>query len=62
MRETMVVDPEQVRVLDSTGSPSLTLITCYPFNYVHRPGDPGDELTDLMGSGSTSFHIDSSAT
>jgi sortase A len=38
VRETLVVGPEDVRVLDSTDSPSLTLITCYPFNYVgHAP-------------------------
>jgi sortase A len=38
VRETLVVGPEDVGVLDSTGSPTLTLITCYPFNYVgHAP-------------------------
>jgi sortase A len=38
VRETLVVGPEDVGVLDSTDSPSLTLITCYPFNYVgHAP-------------------------
>jgi sortase A len=38
VRETLVVGPEDVGVLDSTGSPSLTLITCYPFNFVgHAP-------------------------
>jgi sortase A len=38
VRETLVVGPEDVGVLDSTDSPSLTLITCYPFNFVgHAP-------------------------
>ncbi len=29
-----VVEPHRVDVLDSTPAPSLTLVTCYPFNYV----------------------------
>jgi sortase A len=29
-----IVTPDEVEVLDSTASPSLTLITCYPFYYV----------------------------
>lgn len=34
----MVVEPTQVEVLDSTATPSLTLITCYPFEFVgHAP-------------------------
>lgn len=32
--ETRVVDPEDVWVLDPTPQPMLTLVTCYPFNYV----------------------------
>lgn len=32
--ETMVVEPEDLRVLDPTDRPTLTLITCYPFNYI----------------------------
>ena len=31
---TNVVDPDDVWVLDPTPSPALTLITCYPFNFV----------------------------
>jgi sortase A len=34
VRETMVVDPDDVWVLDATDRPMLTLITCYPFSYV----------------------------
>lgn len=34
VRETLVVDPEDVWVLDPTPTPTLTLITCYPFRYV----------------------------
>ena len=29
-----IVFPENVEVLDPTPAPSLTLVTCYPFNYV----------------------------
>jgi sortase A len=31
---TRVVKPQAVEVLAPTDAPSLTLITCYPFNYV----------------------------
>jgi sortase A len=31
---TDVVAPDRVEILAPSGSPSLTLITCYPFNYV----------------------------
>ncbi len=31
---TEVVDPDQVRVLDIAARPELTLITCFPFDYV----------------------------
>jgi sortase A len=34
VRTTMVVDPDDLWVLDPTGRPTLTLITCYPFNYI----------------------------
>jgi sortase A len=38
VRETMVVNPEDVWVLDRTDRPTLTLITCYPFSYIgHAP-------------------------
>lgn len=34
----VIVDPEDVSVLDDRGSPTLTLVTCYPFYYVgHAP-------------------------
>ena len=32
--ELKVVDPTDVSVLDPTGNPSVTLVTCYPFYYV----------------------------
>lgn len=32
--QTMIVDPEEVEVLDPTTRPALTLVTCYPFNFV----------------------------
>src|SRR5687767_11059826 len=31
---TRVVDPHDTWVLDPTGDPALTLVTCYPFRYV----------------------------
>ena len=31
---TEIVDPRDVRVLSQTGRNELTLVTCYPFNYV----------------------------
>lgn len=31
---TSVVQPEEVDVLDDTGENILTLVTCYPFNYI----------------------------
>ena len=36
VRETMVVGPNDVWVLDPTDRPTLTLITCYPFSYVGK--------------------------
>ena len=36
VRETMVVDPNDVWVLDATDRPTLTLITCYPFSYIGK--------------------------
>jgi sortase A len=38
VRETTIVDPDDVSVLNPTERPTLTLITCYPFSYVgHAP-------------------------
>ncbi|MDQ2834176.1 MAG: class D sortase [Acidobacteriota bacterium] len=31
---TEVVDPERVQVLDTAARPELTLITCFPFDFV----------------------------
>jgi sortase A len=31
---TKVVEPNDVHVLNATAEPTLTLVTCYPFNYV----------------------------
>lgn len=36
--KTVIVDPEDVYVLDPTSQPTLTLVTCYPFDFVgHAP-------------------------
>lgn len=35
---TFIVDPEDVYVLDPTTNPTLTLVTCYPFEFIgHAP-------------------------
>ena len=34
VKETMIVEPTDVEVLDPTDTATLTLITCYPFDYV----------------------------
>jgi sortase A len=35
---TLIVNPDDVYVLDDTATPTLTLVTCYPFRYVgHAP-------------------------
>lgn len=34
VRETRIVEPSDVSVLDPTTEPMLTLVTCYPFNFV----------------------------
>ena len=33
-RDTRVISPKDVSVLDPTPEPTLTLVTCYPFRYV----------------------------
>jgi sortase A len=36
--KTFIVDPEDVYVLDPTEQPTLTLVTCYPFQFFgHAP-------------------------
>jgi sortase A len=38
VRKTQIVDPDDVWVIAPTPSPTLTLITCYPFSFVgHAP-------------------------
>lgn len=34
VEKTEIVDPTDVQVLNATPDPELTLITCYPFNYI----------------------------
>jgi sortase A len=34
VEKAWVVDPSDVWVLDPTGTPALTLVTCYPFTYI----------------------------
>jgi len=36
--KTMIVGPDDVYVLDPTGKPTVTLVTCYPFEFIgHAP-------------------------
>ncbi len=38
VRETLIVKPEDLWVLDATAVPMLTLISCYPFDFIgHAP-------------------------
>jgi len=38
IRQTLIVDPQDVYVLARTERPTLTLVTCYPFRYIgHAP-------------------------
>jgi sortase A len=34
VQRTNIVNPKDVWVLDPTGHPTLTLVTCYPFTYI----------------------------
>lgn len=36
VESTKVVDPEEIDVLNDTGEDILTLVTCYPFNYIGK--------------------------
>ena len=34
IERTWIVNPDDVSVLDPTASPSITLVTCYPFYFI----------------------------
>ena len=34
IESTEIVNPDEVRVLDIRNTPELTLVTCYPFNFI----------------------------
>lgn len=34
VESTRVVDPSQIEVLEQSATPSLTLVTCYPFHFI----------------------------
>jgi LPXTG-site transpeptidase (sortase) family protein len=34
VRDTRIVEPEDIQVLDPTNRSTITLVTCYPFNFV----------------------------
>lgn len=52
VRESAVVDKDDVWALDPTGGPELILVTCWPFDAV-VPGGPGRYVVwaDLTGTG-----------
>jgi sortase A len=38
IKKTLIVGPDDVYVLDPTSEPTMTLVTCYPFEYIgHAP-------------------------
>lgn len=50
---TEVVDPSQVRVLDDRGYEELTLVTCYPFNYIGPAPNRFIVYAKAVGEGET---------
>ncbi len=48
--ETRVVEPEAVEVVDSRGRSELTLVTCYPFDYIGPAPRRFVVHADLVGS------------
>jgi LPXTG-site transpeptidase (sortase) family protein len=54
LRETLIVDPDDVWVLDPTDERTLTLITCYPFYFVGNAPQrfviKAEAVDDLMAS------------
>jgi sortase A len=39
VESTRIVKPDDVAVLNNTGKPLLTLVTCYPFYYIGSAPD-----------------------
>ncbi len=52
--KTWIVGPDDVYVLDPTPQPALTLVTCYPFEYVGHAPNRFIVRGDLMGEESLS--------
>ena len=54
VKKTHIVDPDAVWVIAPTGTPTITLITCYPFSFVgnapHRFIVQAELVEDLGGS------------
>ena len=46
---TAIVDPGAVSVLDATDHPTLTLVTCYPFDFIGRAPRRFVVFADLTG-------------
>jgi sortase A len=60
VQRTNIVQPDAVWVLDETSYPALTLVTCYPFNYIGSAPQrfivraalkPGDSSRDAVAAG-----------
>jgi sortase A len=48
--KTMIVKPDAVWVLDQTDNPVLTLVTCYPFNFIGHAPERYIVKADLVGT------------
>jgi LPXTG-site transpeptidase (sortase) family protein len=47
--KTLIVEPEDVYVLDPTPRPTLTLVTCYPFEFIGRAPQRFIVQAELVG-------------
>ena len=48
--KTLIVGPDDVYVLDPTPQPTLTLVTCYPFEFIGHAPKRFIVRADLMGN------------
>jgi sortase A len=71
VRETRVVRPSDVSVLDPTGEPAVTLVTCYPFSYIGSAPerfivrgtlDPADALEGRTGAAPATGRVQPAST
>jgi sortase A len=55
---TTIVDPEDVYVLDDADHPTLTLVTCYPFEYIGHAPRRFIVSADLVGDDARAGKVD----